>query len=106
MEKIKAAYVHVKKTPESFVIFGIATCKGKDTTWYLFQQEDQLPEKHDWVANKWKSQSREPKTFRNIAIQGEVLDFYLNKEGTEFSFGGVALQKDEQNSIKQSGTGV
>ena len=35
MNKITNDYVHVKKSKNSFAIFGIFTCKSKDTTWFF-----------------------------------------------------------------------
>ena len=103
MVKITLAYVHVRKVDDTFGIFGISTTRGKDTNWFLFKDEDKDPTKHEFVAEKWKNQRKTPAQYRNVLVQGETLQLYLNEDETAFSFGGVLLEKDEQNSIKEKG---
>lgn len=104
MSKITSAYVHARKVDDGFGVFGISTTRGKDTNWFLFKDEDQAPEKHAFVSEKWKSQRKTPSQFRNILVQGEQLGLYLNEDQTAFSFDGAELQRDEQNSIKEKGS--
>ena len=75
----------------------------EDTNWFLFNEEDQAPEKHEHVAEKWNSQRKTPAHFRNVLVQGAQLALYLNEDQTAFSFGGTELQRDEENSIKEKG---
>ena len=103
MSKITSAYVHVRKVENSFGVFGISTTRGKDTNWFLFNEEDQAPEKHEHVAEKWNSQRKTSAHFRNVLVQGAQLALYLNEDQTAFSFGGTELQRDEENSIKEKG---
>ena len=103
MGKITAAYVHVRKMGETFGVFGIAVTRSKDTNWYLFKEEDQDPEKHLFVTEKWKSQRKLPRQYRNVLVQDSALKLYLNEDETAFSFGGTLLEKDEENSIKEQG---
>lgn len=103
MAKITLAYVHVRKTEDGFGVFGISTTRGKDTNWFLFKEDDKDPTKHEYVSEKWKNQRKIPSQYRNVLVQGETLLLYLNEDGTAFSFGGVLLEKDEQNSIKERG---
>ena len=103
MNKITTAYVHLRKIDDGFGVFGISTTKGKDTNWFLFKDEDKDPAKHSFVAEKWKSQRKTPSQYRNVLVQNEALKLYLNDDETAFSFGGVLLEKDEENSIKEKG---
>lgn len=103
MAKIVTAYLHVRKTDDGFGMIGISTTKGQDTNWYLFKEDDQDPRKHPFASEKWKSQRKTPAHYRNILLQAEHLKPYLNDDETGFAFGGCLLEKDEQNSIKESG---
>ena len=103
MSKITAAYVHVRKSKEDFGVIGIAVTKSKDTNWYLFKNDDQKPEKHSFVAEKWRSQCKTPRQYRNVLVQGDPLKLYLNEDETAFAFCGALLDRDEQNSIKEQG---
>lgn len=106
MTKIVSAYVHTRKTGDGFGIFSISTTRGKNTNWFLFKEEDQDPTKHEYVAEKWKSQRKAPSHYRNVLVQSDALKLYLNEDETAFSFGGTLLEKDEQNSIKEKGNFV
>lgn len=103
MSKILCAYIHCRRSGNKLEISGISTEKSKEAQWYLFKDEDKSEDKHKYVADKWNALRKPPVEYRNFQIAGEHLNKYLNQEKTAFEFGGELLERDEQNSIKQSG---
>ena len=100
---ITNAYIHVRRSGQKVEVHGCSTGKSKEAQWYLFKEEDKVESKHKFVIDKWNALPKPPNDYRNFQINGDVLDRYLSKDKTAFAFGGEHLEKDEQNSIKQSG---
>ena len=100
---IECAYIHCRRSGQSIEIHGLSTGKSKEAQWFLFKDEDKVETKHKAVADKWNALRTPPKKYRNFQIQGDVLAQYLNKEKTAFAFNGALLERDEENSIKQTG---
>lgn len=100
---ITNAYIHVRRSGQKVEVHGCSTDKSKEAQWYLFKEEDKVESKHKYVMDKWNALLKPPKDYRNFQISGDILSLYLNEDRTAFAFGGQLLEKDEQNSIKQSG---
>ena len=100
---IESAYIHVRRSGETIEISGISLQKSKEAQWFLFKDEDKVESKHKNVADKWNSLKKPPVEYRNFCIQGDALLAYLSPDKKSFAFGGQLLERDKQNSIKQSG---